>query len=227
MQLIPIKANNRYYNNSLENLTFKSKDDYSHKEKTVVLATTFAGIAASTALMAKRAGYSLKPKSIGSYLLSAKYEMGEVVSIGAGSCIGGLVGGYIIDKNEANRKAKQREALMHFGNIAIPIVTVGVLVDKVFEKARPLQKAIAGILGVTAGIFVANIVMNKLCNFIFKDNSNERGVKLTDLPAHMDDAVVAANYISDAKLIRFIGRFIPLALIFAGNESGNKKANIS
>ena len=56
-----------------------------------------------------------------SYLAKVFYEWPEVTAIGAGSCLGGLAGGYLIDKNKENRKAKQREAIMHFGNIAIPI----------------------------------------------------------------------------------------------------------
>lgn len=232
MQLTPIKYNvNSIDNISAKDLIFKSSkksdNNYNAKQKAIIFSTTAIGVATSCALMAKKAGYSLHPKKMfknikNSYLANVKYEMGEVIGIGAGSCLGGLAGGYLIDKNKENRKAKNREALMHFGNISIPIVTVGVLVDKVFEKAKPLQKSVAGLVGVTAGIFLANIIMNKLCNFIFQDKSNERGVELTDLPAHLDDVVVAANYISDAKPIKLLGRVIPLALMVAGNEVGTK-----
>ncbi|MBE7703349.1 MAG: hypothetical protein E7Z89_04780 [Cyanobacteria bacterium SIG28] len=207
----------------------RSSDYYTKKQKATVMATTALGVAASTAILAKRAGYSLKPEKMfknikKSYLANVKYKEKEVITIGAGSCLGGLAGGYMIDKNKENRKAKNRETLMHFGNIAIPILTVGALVDNVFEKSGPTQKAIAGLLGVTAGIFLANIVMNKVCNFLFQDNSKERGVELTDLPAHLDDVVVAANLISDAKPVKVLGRVIPLALMVSGNEAGTATA---
>lgn len=230
MKITPIDVNaNNIVQKSSKIQNFKGSNDnnYSTAQKATVFATTALGVAASCALLAKKAGYSLHPKKMfkdikNSYLANVKYEMGEVIGIGAGSCLGGLAGGYLIDKNKENRKAKNREALMHFGNISIPIVTVGVMVDKVFEKAKPLQKAIAGLVGVTAGIFLANIIMNKLCNLLFQDKSNERGVELTDLPAHLDDVVVAANYISDAKPVKLLGRIIPLALMVAGNEVGTK-----
>ena len=196
MQIAPIKAINseKKYNakspvfgkNSLD-----GRDYYSAKDKAVVAATTALGVGATVAMLAKGAGYSLNPSKMfknfkNSYLAKARYEMKEVITIGAGSCLGGLAGGYIIDKNKDNRRAKNREALMHFGNISIPIITVGVLVDKVFEKSKPLVKAGAGLAGVVAGIYLANVIMNKLCNFFFQDSSNERGVKVTDLPAHLD-----------------------------------------
>ena len=41
-----------------------------------------------------------------SYLGTVKYEIKEVIGIGAGSCLGGLAGGYLIDKNKENRKGK-------------------------------------------------------------------------------------------------------------------------
>ena len=222
--------NKNLQNNSVLALGFgKSGNDYySTKQKVVVGATTALGVAASCALLAKGAGYSLAPKKMfknlqNSYLSKVKYDVKEVIAIGAGSCLGGLAGGYLIDKNKVNRKAKNREALMHFGNISIPILTVGVLVDKVFEKSGPIQKAVAGLTGVVAGIFLANIVMNKICNVLFQDKSNERGVELTDLPAHMDDAVVATGLIfPKSKFINFLGRIIPLALMVAGNEVGTK-----
>lgn len=227
MQATPVNINT--LNNIPKNTKFghgcASKNNYTTGQKLAVGTTTALGVVAATACLAKGAGYSLKPSQFCKYLNNVKYEMKEVIAIGAGSCLGGLAGGYLIDKDKENRKAKNREALMHFGNISIPIVTVGVLVDKVFEKSGAIQKALAGLLGVTAGIFIANIIMNKLCNFLFQDKSNERGVELTDLPAHMDDVVVAANYISDAKPIKLLGRIIPLALMVAGNEIGTKTAH--
>lgn len=230
MKITPIDVNAKnIIPKSSEKQNFRGAKDnnYTTAQKATVFATTALGVATSCALLAKKAGYSLNPKKMiknykNSYLATVKYEMGEVIGIGAGSCLGGLAGGYLIDKNKENRKAKNREALMHFGNISIPIVTVGVMVDKVFEKAKPLQKAVAGLIGVTAGIFLANIIMNKICNLLFQDKSNERGVELTDLPAHLDDVVVAANYISDAKPVKLLGRIIPLALMVAGNEVGTK-----
>lgn len=228
MQVTPISNKQDKMSLALEkSVSFAGKTNnyYSKKDKRIVAATTALGVTAATAILAKRAGYSLNPVKMfknfkNSYLAKVKYEWPEVIAIGAGSCLGGLAGGYIIDKDKGNRRAKNREALMHFGNISIPILTVGMLVDKVFKDSKPMAKAVAGIGGVIGGIYLANFVMNKLCNSLFQDKSNERGVEVTDLPAHLDDVVVAANYISDAKPIKLLGRIIPLALMVAGNEVG-------
>lgn len=234
MQITPISINKDYSTpkqrtkNGFKGSAKQRDPEYTIGQKATVLATTALGVATSCAILAKCAKYSLNPKNMfknikKSYLGTVKYEIKEVIGIGAGSCLGGLAGGYLIDKNKENRKAKNREALMHFGNISIPIVTVGVLVDKVFENAKPLQKTVAGLIGVTAGIFLANVIMNKICNILFQDKSNERGVEITDLPAHLDDAVVSAGYIfPKSKLVHGLGRIIPLALMVAGNEVGTK-----
>lgn len=236
MHLNPINYNKNIHNKDFKKeASFKhkssNKNNYSKKDKVIVATTTALGVCASLAALAKCKGYSLNPKKMfknikNSYLAKVKYEMKEVIAIGAGSCLGGLAGGYLIDKNKENRKAKQREALMHFGNISIPIIIVDLLVDKVFEKAKPMQKAVAGLLGVTAGIFVANIIMNKFCNLLLNDKSNERGVKLTDLPAHLDDVAVSAGYIfPKSNFVHKLTRIIPLALMVAGNEVGAKTVN--
>ena len=75
--------------------------------------------------------------------------------------------------------------------------------------------------GLLLGVYMANFMMNMLSNALFK-NTNGRDVKATDFSAHLDDMVVAANYISDAKIVHYIARLIPIALMFAGNEVGNK-----
>ena len=201
---------------------------YSKKQKTIVAATTTLGVLGSCALLAKKANYSLKPTKMfsnlkNSYLSKVKYEIKEVCAIGAGSCLGGLAGGYIIDKDKENRRIKRREAMMHYGNIAIPIITVGVVVDEVFKKSNKWIKATAGMCGIGIGLYLANIIMNKVCNLIFKDESAERGIEITDLPAHLDDAVVSAGYVfPKSKFVHGLSRIIPLALMVAGNEVGTK-----
>ena len=235
MKITPI---NNIYNNKNEQVVLfspafcssqnKENNTYNANQKGVVLATTALGVLGSCALLAKKAKYSLNPIKMfsnikNSYLSKVKYEVKEVCTIGAGSCLGGLVGGYLIDKDKENRRIKRREALMHYGNIAIPIITVGVVVDEVFKKSNKWVKALAGICGIGVGLYLANIIMNKLCNFIFKDESASRGIEITDLPAHLDDAVVSAGYVfPTSKFVHGLSRIIPLALMVAGNEVGTK-----
>ena len=67
--------------------------------------------------------------------------------------------------------------------------------------------------------------MNKVSNLIFKNKSEERGVKGTDLFPHIDDVLASAQYIApESKLVHGISRIVPFALMVAGNEVGNKKA---
>jgi len=201
---------------------------YTGKEKALVATTTALGVIGSIALLAKHAGYSLNPTKISkniknSYLAKVKFTDKEVISIGAGSCLGGLAGGYIIDKNRENRKAKRREALMQIGNISIPILSVEGAA-KLSAKKSKTTKTLAAVGGLIFGVYAANILMNVLSNALFT-NTSGRKVKATDFSAHLDDMVVAANYISDSPIIHGIARVIPLALMIAGNEVGNKTAH--
>ena len=161
-----------------------------------------------------------------SYLATADFEAKEVIAMGAGSCIGGLAGGYIVDKNPDNRKAKRREAIMQIGNVSIPILFVHIINRNIFKKSSETVKAIASLGGVMLGVATANLVMNRLNNLIFNEKTGEgRKMKVTDFSAHLDDVVVAASYISKADWVHAIGRLVPAALVIPGLEVGHKTAD--
>ncbi len=147
----------------------------------------------------------------------------EVITLGAGSCLGGLAGGYMVDKNPNNRRSKNREAVMQIGNISIPIITVEQFA-KFGEKFGKIQKGIAAVTGIFVGVYLANFLMNKFSNLVFQNKNDERDVKATDFSAHLDDMVVAASCISDNKYVQGIARIIPLALCIPGFEVGTKKS---
>lgn len=204
------------------------KSDYTTGQKAVIAATTAIGVAASAAILAKKAGYSLKPSKIfsnikNSYLAKVEFHDKEVISLGAGSCIGGLAGGYLVDKNPNNRRSKNREAVMQIGNIAIPILTVERFAE-IGEKYGKTAKGIAATAGIFVGVYLANFLMNKFSNLVFQNKSDERDVKATDFSAHLDDMVVAASCISDNKYVQGIARIIPIALTIPGFEVGTKKS---
>lgn len=205
-----------------------NESEYSRAKKAVVATTTVLGVAASSAILAKKAGYSLKPSKMfkdikNSYLAKVDFHDKEVITLGAGSCLGGLAGGYMIDKDKQSRKSKNREAVMQIGNISIPILTVEQFA-KLGGKFGKLTKGISAILGIFVGVHLANFLMNHLSNAIFKNKSDERGVKATDFSAHLDDMVVAASYISDNKYVHNIARLVPVALMIPGFEVGTKKS---
>lgn len=214
------------YNTQFEHVHTKGST-YPKEKRAIVAGMTALGTAVSCAVLAKRAGYSLNPAKMfknirHSYLAKVKYHDKQVITIGAGSCLGGLAGGYMIDTNKENRKAKRRETLMQIGNISIPILTVDFLANKL-ERFGKFAKAGGAVAGIFAGIYVANFITNKLCDFIFRSKEG-RGIKATDFSAHLDDAVVATSYISSSPFVHGIARVIPFALMVAGNEVGNKKS---
>lgn len=223
MSLMPVSINSTNFGHK------HKKSSYSAKDRAIVALTTALGVTASMAVLAKGAHYSLKPARMikdikNSYFAKAKFHAKEIIGIGVGTCLGGLTGGYIIDKDKNNRRAKKREAVMQMGNISIPILTVD-LFNHFGKKYGKYAQAGSAIAGIFAGVFLANILMNKLGNILFKNRNNERGIKLTDFSAHLDDAVAAASYISDHNFVHSIARLVPFALMIAGNEVGNRKAD--
>lgn len=239
MQLTPINHVKTLYSGSKNEPNFGHgnesfwKSDYSTKDKLIVAGTTALGVVGSLAVLAKTQKHSLKPKSFFNFLKTTPIKCKEVISMGIGTCVGGLAGGYLIDKNSENRKAKRREAVMQIGNISIPILTVD-LADKLCEKFKVSNKttkgkavrAVSSLGAIIAGIYIANFAMNKLSNAIFHNKSEERGVKGTDLFPHVDDLLASGQYIApESKLIAKVSRVVPFALMVPGNEIGNKKAD--
>lgn len=226
MQIVPVNYNKQ--NKSFGHNHHFMDNDYSKGQKAIIAATTALGVAASSAILAKKAGYSLKPSKMfknikNSYLAKVEFHDKEVISLGTGSCLGGLAGGYMIDNNPHNRRSKNREAVMQIGNISIPIITVEQFA-KFGEKYGKIQKGIAAVAGIFVGVYFANFLMNKVSNLIFQNKSDERDVKATDFSAHLDDMVVAASCISDNKYVQGIARIIPVALMIPGFEVGTKKS---
>lgn len=228
MNVSPIQTNNINNQSFRHDVNFWSDKSTPVKDKLVVAGSVLTGTAVAAALMAKHAGYSLSPckmfKNIKkSYLSKIDFEAPQVIALGAGSCIGGLTGGYLIDKNPVNRKAKRREAVMQFGNISIPILTVAGA-HALTKKHGKVTSSVASVGAVFIGVYMANFLMNKLGNALFHNKSEARKVKPTDFSAHLDDFVLAATYISKAQLVHALGRLVPIALMVPGNEIGNKKA---
>ena len=227
MNISPIKSYNLQPEQSFGHFDLGNNKNISKKDKLIVAGTTIAGTSIAAALMAKHAGYSLKPSKMfknikNSYLSKVDFEAPQVIALGAGSCLGGLTGGYLTDKDPINRKAKRREAVMQFGNISIPILTVAAA-HTLTKKYGKIKSAVASLGGVFVGVYLANYLMNKLGNAIFHNKNEARKVKATDFSAHLDDFVLAATYISKADFVHKIGRLVPIALMVPGYEIGIKK----
>lgn len=223
MNISPVNYNTQSFKHFGET---EQKNPYSKKQRAVVGGMSALGTAVSCAILAKKAGYSLKPSKMfknikNSYLAKVHYHDEQVIPIGVGSVLGGLAGGYMIDKDKKARKEKRREALMQIGNISIPILTVDFLSGKL-KKYGKVAQSTGAVAGIFAGVYLANIIMNRVNNFIFRQKEG-RDMKITDFSAHLDDAVVAASYVSQHPIVHAISRVIPAALMIPGNEVGNKK----
>lgn len=223
----------------------KKEDELSRKQKIAVRTGTGLGVAASLAILAKQKKFSLNPKRIlntkikDTYLMKTPYKSKEIISMGAGSCIGGLIGGALFDKKE-NFNAKVRESIVQITNISLPILFVeGLsLVGKKVEKQMPewsksanifkkivtkLPSAAGAMIGLASGMYIGNKLSNKVNEKIF-NKKDERPIKLSDFSAHIDDICVAATFIAEDNILtKILSRFIPLALLVAGNEVGSKK----
>jgi len=215
---------------------------YDNKKKAIVAGTTALGALAGMACHAKYKGYSLNPKRMfkninKSYWNKIDFDDGPVITIGAGSCLGGLAGGYIIDKDRENRKAKKREAFLQITNISLPILTtvhLGKLGEKIgnkyWDKGRPeklqtyrtkLPKGAFALTGLFGGVFLANIIANKINEFIFHQGKG-RPVQATDFSAHLDDFCVTARQISKSKITDYVQKLVPFALIIDDCRQRNR-----
>lgn len=215
-----------------------AKNKLTKNERFGIQIMTFLGVLSSLILLAKtsKTPYSLSLSKMFStplkdtFLGKEEYTFEKVLTIGAGSCIGGLTGGLIFDKDKNNRKAKYRETLNQYLNISIPISTVA-LGDILTKKITPKLGKKAGIacniatplIALSGGIVAGNKIANKLNSIIFK-NKEKRPIELTDMPAHIDDICMTSQYIAKDNLVtKLASRFIPIALLVAGNEIGKKQ----
>lgn len=222
---------------------FWTESTYSNKEKSIILASSAVGVLAGLAILAKSAKYSLNPKKMfknfkQSYLYKAPYDEKEIITMGAGSCLGGLAAGCAIDKDKNNRKAKLQETLLQIANVSVPIIFVArfakggsKLGKKFFEKNKnaetfrsKIPKAVSAMVGLFTGVWVSNVLANKVNEKIFHQGKG-RPVKLSDFSAHVDDFCSAARqFAPENPIIQNITRCIPGILTIPGFEVGNKKA---
>ena len=210
---------------------------------------TALGVISSLAILAKtgRNKYSLNLKKMfmtpfkDTFLGKEEYKLGKVLAIGAGSCIGGYIGGLIFDKNKVNKESKKREIVSQYTNISLPIafVAAGSKLGKFIYSKFPsnvinsnskLTKLLSKtpeialpMLGLGVGMSIANKFANKINQKIFKTNE-VRPIEAGDLSAHLDDICLTAQYIAPkSNIVKSVSRIVPLALMVAGYEVGTRQ----
>lgn len=212
------------------NKSVSSTPKSKHKQKIMVASTLGCtlGIAAAVASC-----YILKKQSTPQILFkNLTYNEKDILMIGAGSILGGLSGGLLIDNNKKNITPKLREAsLQFFGNLATPLSLLFVsnkAMDYYYFKTKPfgnpkspIPKILASIISLVAGMNIGNKIMNKVNNKIFNQTQNRKVTKM-DYLVHTDDILIAANLLlKDSKSISNItSKLLPASFILAGVKTG-------
>ena len=235
-----------------ENIVSKEREETPqeyHKRKNGIALCTALGVALSLAVLSKfnkSKKYSLSLKKMLStplkdtYLGSVNYETKEVIGMGIGSCLGGLLGGALFDKRKKNFKEKVEEGIVQITNISLPIAFVQGLSSvggKVTKSLQPwvkkggitrkimaeTPKVFGSMVGLVSGMYLGNRLSHQINKHIFNKQVDDRPVKIKDFAAHIDDICLAATFVAQSNPItQSVSRIIPLALCVAGNETGNK-----
>lgn len=236
-------------------------DEPSANVKYGVLASSVAGVAIASAIIAKKQGFSLNPKVIFSqspkkwamlkiYNKNDKnaklmeIEEKEILTLAAGSAVGGLAGGALLD-DKKHLKSKFRETVNQLlGNVAVPVACVGLtsrlyknneasILSKVpqisgsskFIKVankclKALPSALLTVISLGAGIIGGNKLSNFLNEKVFHKKV-EREIKTTDFAPHVDDIGMAVTLMADkSALSTTITRTVPAFLCVPGYQIG-------
>lgn len=195
------------------------------KLKAASIAGSAMGIAAATAYIfasAKKINPSLKYSAL-------SFQEKDALLVGAGSVLGGLTGGFAVDKNKDNRTMKLREASQQFlGNMACPIGCLAAT-NKLLQKHNVkgiLPKAAATVTALVGGMYIGNAVMNKVNDKIFKERV-KHDVQAEDYLVHADDLCLTANMLlKDIPSVASVtSKILPASFIVAGSKTGMQTKN--
>ena len=161
--------------------------------------------------------------------LNITYKLKEMLSVSAGSILGGLTGGFLFDKNKdkENNKSKIKEAVFQLLNVSIPII-IGEQAVK-FTKKKKLNGALpqlaSAVIAVGAGMPIAAKISNTINNKVIdKENPDNRKLKIKDCFVHIDDfiGVFVLSGIPLAKKLQ-VEKILPFLYGMCGYEAGTKK----
>lgn len=233
---------NRHITPQIQNIQFSSKTDGDKKQKNnaAVLAATVAGTVIPMLIIRNYQGKALKKgalkglesgEKVKAFLKSfhLEYGLNEMLYTSFGSIAGGLFGGLALSKNEdSNKKAKIKESIFQFLNIAIPTSIVAGLLElskKSKSKYGTLFKIASVIGGVGAGMPLAAAISKKVNNtLVDSKNPDTRRLRLKDAFVHVDDLVGAVALAKVPFLEKLpIDQILPLLYSMCGYEAGTKE----
>ena len=157
-------------------------------------------------------------------LFKIAYEFKEMIFIGTGSILGGLIGGIIRDKNKKIRKKMKEANFQWITNLFFPTLFVDQLLkyaDKKFPKKTKsinskITKALAVIAGLSIGMKLGEFVTKNVNYCIDKNNKHKRSLNSKDILLHIDDIPIALTL----SKIPYVDKLIPFCFIYSGYQSG-------
>ncbi|MDD3014450.1 MAG: hypothetical protein PHC34_12170 [Candidatus Gastranaerophilales bacterium] len=181
-------------------------------------------------------------KSYFRYLLDTdEFSLPEILIIGSGSILGGLLGGITKENGEINKKKVKEANFQFLTNIVCPTILTERLVHKFglstkefknkisftenFKKDNLMHllaktgKGIAAIvLGVGTGITIGSHVSNWLNKQYFKNQKYERKLDVFDVFIHVDDVPIALNFMK----VPFMDKLLIFCSGLCGYKAGSK-----
>jgi|GEM_PF-3123117 len=171
-----------------------------------------------------------------------EFSLSEVLIIGTGSVLGGLLGGIAKDKGEVNKKKVKEANFQLITNIICPTILTAVLVNKfglstkefknkvrfidTFKRENllpSLKKAGKGaaaiLLGVGTGITVGSHIANWMNKQYFKNEKYERRLHHFDVLIHVDDVPIALNFMK----VPFMDKLLLFCSGLCGYKAGEKE----
>lgn len=158
--------------------------------------------------------------------IDVKYELKEILAVGLGGVVGGLLGG-LNDPHEKNKLKKLEEGTFQTMNLLIPTYLVKRSMD-FCESKKSLNNAWAKagftlgcvLIGVNTAVLLSNMIDKKVFNRY--ECNPDRKFKGRDLVVHVDD-LVGALVISKSSIADklHLNKIIPAIFAWNGYEVGN------
>lgn len=206
---------------------------------TIGSALGIAGAVAGVYAMAKKGNPKLLFRNLA-------YQEKDVLLIGTGSVLGGLMGGLLTDKDKKNNIPKIREATEQLlGCIALPIGLLALgnkgldklnikmpqiksaskIADYANNALKHLPKVAMTVGCIVAGMNIGHEIMKKVNNNFFKEQDNH-DIDAKDYLVHTDDLCVAASLIfkDTEKISKVTNKILPLSFILSGIKTGTRQA---
>jgi len=162
-------------------------------------------------------------------LFKIGYEFKEMMFVGTGAILGGLLGGIVKDKKEKKDYVWEKVKEANFQwitNLFLPTFFVDQFLnyaDKKFPKKinninNKIAKVMAVIVGIGAGSKFGEFITNKIHSCIDKDQKQKRKLAAKDLLLHIDDLPVALTL----SKVSYADKLLPFTFIYSGYQAGRQ-----